>query len=119
MAGSIDGLSSQLYNQINSASTNSSAGLESKLDGKDYSKASDEELMDVCREFESYFLEQMFKNMKKMVPKDDAESQYAQSLYDYYEENLVQTYSKQAVDSGQGIGLAKQLYEQMKRNYDL
>ena len=87
MAGSIDGLSSQLYNQINSASTNSSAGLESKLDGKDYSKASDEELMDVCREFESYFLEQMFKNMKKMVPKDDAESQYAQSLYDYYEES--------------------------------
>ena len=35
---------------------------------KDYSKASDEELLDVCKQFEAYFMEQVFKQMEKTQP---------------------------------------------------
>ena len=119
MAVSMDALTNQLYSQISGQQLNSAAAkLESGLD-RDYSKASDDELMDVCKEFESYFIEQMFKTMEKMVPKNELESNYASSLTDYYKEELIKDYSSQAVQNGQGLGLAQKLYEQMKRNYNL
>ena len=39
--------------------------LEDKINNKDLSKATDDELMEVCKDFESYFLEQMLKSMVK------------------------------------------------------
>ena len=117
MSISMDGLTSSLYSQVKN--TDKASGMEAELNSKDYSNASDDELMKVCREFESYFMEQMFKNMEKMVPKEEAESQYAQSLRDYYEDEMVKKYTSQVVDKGQGLGLAQKLYEQMKRNYDI
>lgn len=41
----------------------------------DLSSASDEELMDVCKDFEAYFVEQVMKEMKKMIPEDDNKDQ--------------------------------------------
>ena len=119
MAISMDALTNQLYSQISSKQTEATASkLESGLD-RDYSNATDDELMDVCKEFESYFIEQMFKSMEKMVPKSNFESNYASSLTDYYKEELVKDYSSQMVKNGQGLGLAQKLYEQMKRNYNI
>ena len=34
----------------------------------DYTSATDDEMMEVCKEFEAYFTEQVFKAMQKMVP---------------------------------------------------
>ncbi|MBE6014904.1 MAG: hypothetical protein E7241_06025 [Lachnospiraceae bacterium] len=119
MAISMDGLTSQLYSQISNQQVNDTASKIREGSGKDYSKASDEELMDVCKEFESYFLEQLFKNMEKMVPKSQFESGYASAMTDYYKDELIRNYSADAVKNGQGLGLAQKLYEQMKRNYDL
>ncbi len=119
MAISMDSLSNQLYSQLSTGQLNNAT---SKLkDGfdKDYSKATSDELMDVCKEFESYFIEQMFKGMEKMVPKHDHESNYAASITDYYKEELIKNYSAQTVKNGQGIGLAQKLYDQMKRNYNI
>lgn len=119
MAISMDALTNQLYSQISNKQTEATASkLESGL-GRDYTKATDDELMNVCKEFESYFIEQMFKSMEKMVPKSDFESNYAASLTDYYKEELVKDYSSQMVKNGPGLGLAQKLYEQMKRNYNI
>ena len=41
---------------MNSATKSKNSTLESKLETDSYANASDEELMDVCKEFEAYFL---------------------------------------------------------------
>ncbi len=85
----------------------------------DLSTATDDELMDVCKEFESYFTEQMFKAMQKMVPESGDEiSASTKQMQDYYREQMVQTMAQNSVD-GEGLGIAQVLYEQMKRNYGL
>lgn len=119
MAISMDSLTNQLYSQLSTQQLNNTTSkLKDGID-KDYSNATEDELMDVCKEFESYFIEQMFKTMEKMVPKSEMESNYAASLTDYYKEELIKDYSSQAVSNGQGLGLAQKLYEQMKRNYNI
>ncbi|MGN0312699.1 MAG: rod-binding protein [Lachnospiraceae bacterium] len=84
----------------------------------DLSNATDEELMDVCKEFEAYFTEQVFKAMEKMVPESEESSASNQQLKDYYKEQLIKEYA-QASAEGEGLGIAKMMYEQMKRNYDI
>ena len=86
--------------------------------GKDLSKASDKELMDACKKFEAYFVEQMFKEMLKTIPESESNSSYASSITDYYKENMIQQISEEETEQG-NLGLAKMLYEQMKRNYSI
>jgi len=117
-SNSINSLStSGAYN--NSAATNS---LENSLSSSDLSTASDDKLLAVCKDFESYFVEQVFKGMQKMVPKneDETTSSSSSSLTDYYKDELTSKYASSASESngGQGFGIAKILYEQMKRNYN-
>jgi len=117
LVSSIDSLNtSSTYNT--SASTNS---LENSLSSSDLSTASDDKLLAVCKDFESYFVEQVFKGMQKMVPKneDDKTSSSSSSLTDYYKDELTSKYATSASESngGEGLGIAKILYEQMKRNY--
>lgn len=64
MSISIDSFGN-LYNQTTAAASNSSADKLSDTLSGDLSNASDEELMDVCKDFEAYFVEQVFKEMKK------------------------------------------------------
>lgn len=85
---------------------------------KDYSKATDEELMDACKEFEAYFVEQMFKEMVKTIPESDNTSSYTSNLMDYYKDNMIQEIAGETSEQG-SLGLAQMLYEQMKRNYNL
>ena len=118
LVSSIDSLNtSSTYNT--SASTKS---LENSLSSSDLSTASDEKLLSVCKDFESYFVEQVFKGMEKMVPKneDNSTSSSTSSLTDYYKDELTSKYASSASESngGQGFGIAKILYEQMKRNYN-
>ena len=46
----------------------------------DYSSATDDEMMEVCKEFEAYFTEQVFKAMEKMVPESDESSSSIRSF---------------------------------------
>ena len=73
--------------------------------------ATDDQLMDVCKNFESYMVEQMFKEMKKTVHSEDDENQYIS----YFGDTLYQKYADDVVESG-GMGIAQMLYESMKRN---
>ncbi len=70
--------------------------------------------MDVCKQFESYLLEQVYKNMEKSIHWDDKEQQDNQ-LVDYFKDLTIQEISKQATDQ-KSLGLAQMLYEQMKVN---
>ncbi len=98
----------------------STSDLEETLSSTDYSDATDEELMDACKEFEAYFIEQAFKGMEKMIPDSDDEDDSSTSSYtDMFSDTLYQEYAESATERGDGIGIASMLYEQMKRNYDV
>lgn len=89
-----------------------------KLNSSDYSKATDDELMDACKQFESYFLEQMFKEMMKTIPESEDTSSSNSQLMDYYKDEMVQQIASDSTEQN-SLGLAQMLYEQMKRNYNL
>ncbi len=110
------GISSYFGSQLTEEAQSKTASKISNLDSSDFKEASDDELMDVCKEFEAYFLEQIFKEMKKTVPKTDYTSNATASMMDYMEESLLQEYAAQSTETN-SLGLAQMLYEQMKRNY--
>ena len=84
---------------------------------KDYSQATDDELLDVCKQFEAYFLEQIFKQMEKTIIKDE-ENSSTSTLVDYFKDSAIADLATQSTQT-QGLGIAEMLYEQMKRNYNL
>lgn len=105
---------SDYYTQASNAS---SAALENTL-GTVGNNATEEQLMSACREFEAYFIEQIYKGMEKTIMKaedDESDNQYM----NYFGDMQIQEYAKLASEQGEGIGLAQQLFEQMKRNYGL
>lgn len=109
-----------MYQEMYSQNAQSTSGtkLADKIEATDYSKATDDELMEVCKEFEAYFTEQVFKALKKMVPEDENMSTTSASTLDYFNEMLMQEYAKTSAENG-SLGLAQMLYEQMKNNYSL
>lgn len=100
------------------AANQSAQKLQDKINGKDYSNATDQELLDACKEFEAYFLEQMFKEMMKTIPESETTSSYSSNLIDYYKDNMIQEIAGNSTEQN-SLGLAQMLYEQMKRNYGL
>ena len=113
----INSISSTYLNNVTNTASSKSSGIEKSLNS-DLSNASDEELMGVCKEFEAYFIEQVFKNMKSaMVPSSESSDAATQTMMDYYEDSLTSEYAKSASEQ-QSNGLAQMLYEQMKRNND-
>lgn len=116
----IGGLSSAYANYMTSQASNSKADmLQSKL--ANGSAATDEdELKAACKEFESYFVEQVFNAMMETtkVFSDDDEDGYASKMVDYFKDFAVQELCDNVTD-GDGLGLANILYEQMKRNYGI
>ena len=102
----------------NNAANQTTSKLQDKLNSSDYSKATDDELMDACKQFESYFLEQMFKEMMKTIPESEDTSSSNSQLMDYYKDEMVQQIASDSTEQN-SLGLAQMLYEQMKRNYNL
>ena len=54
----------------------------------------DEETLDACKQFEAYMIQQMFKSIQ---------------------DNYLEAIAEQMVNSGQGLGIAEQLYESTMR----
>ena len=110
----IGSISSMYLNNVKdqtSKSTDLADRLKNGMEGK-----SDAELMEACKEFEAYFTEQIFKNMRKsMIPASEEDSGAMSTLKNYFEDELWKNYSSQAADQSNN-GLAQMLYEQMKRN---
>lgn len=114
----IGGLSSNYTDYLTSRVKNSQTDTLRDQLNTDYSKATDEELMNACKQFEAYFLEQVFKGMQKTVPESQFSSSATSSLVDYYKDNMIQELAKQSTETN-SIGLAQTMYEQMKRNYSM
>ncbi len=114
MSISIDNYSDKFLDMY-SEQTSSANKLEDAL-SKNYSSSTEDELMEVCKEFEAYFAEQVFKALEKMVPEDEEES--SNSTLDYFKDMMIQEYAKSATE-GEGLGLAQMLYESMKRDYNV
>lgn len=112
----IDALAGYTSTYLENVQNQNSSASVSKAVNKDYSNATEEELMEACKEFEAYFVEQLFKAMRATVPESEESS--SASALDMFEDNLYQEYAKQSAVNGQ-LGLAQQLFEQMKRNYGL
>lgn len=107
-----------MYNDVYASAANQTANkLQNQL-GADYSKATDDELMNACKQFEAYFVEQLYKGMLKTIPKSEETSNYTSSIMDYYKDQMIQKVAEQTTEQT-GLGLAQMLYEQMKRNYGL
>ena len=108
------GLSSELlFTQMqNSKNDTKAVGLQNKLSGINKESATDEELMEVCKEFEAYLVEQVFDRMKDaMTDSEEDESDYL----NYFGDMMYQEYANTIAQNGE-LGLAQQLYESMKRN---
>lgn len=115
----IGGVSSVYADYMTSqASGNKAAALQSKLESS--TSADEDELKSACKEFEAYFVEQVFDAMMKTtkVFSDDDEDGYASKMVDYFKDFAVQELCSE-VTEGEGLGLANTLYEQMKRNYGI
>ena len=135
MSDSLNGITG-LDNIYNNYTTKKTDSLENKLNSSDLSSATDDELMSVCKDFESYFVEQMLKSMEKMskIDSDDDDNSSLFSsmagitgtsdsgmstLSSYFGGEMLSQLADSMTESngGKGLGLAQTLYEQMKRNY--
>lgn len=101
-----------------SAANQRASQLQNKISGADYSRATDDELLDACKQFEAYFIEQMYKGMLKTIPESEETSNYTSTIMDYYKDQMIQGMAEETSKQS-GLGLAQMLYEQMKRNYGI
>ena len=108
-----------LDSYVNASAVGSASGtnLSDKLKGVHSSDSADK-LKEVCREFESYFLEQMYKEMFKTIGSDEDGDSSMSSLVDYFKDGALQKIAAQTTEQTGGP-LAQQLYEQMTRNYGI
>ena len=62
--------------------------------------------MDACKQFEAYFIEQMYKGMMKTIPTNENNSNYTATMMDYYKDQMVQAVAEETTDQNGGFGLA-------------
>ena len=114
----VSGLSSVYSDYLSTqAKDNQNEKIKNTASG-DYTNASDEELMNACKKFESYFLEQVFKEMEKTIPKSDTTDNSTSNMVDYFKDSMVQELASESTETD-SLGLSQMLFEQMKRNYNL
>lgn len=117
MSMDISGITSMLnQTATQSASTSKSDGLKNSVNGLS-SESTDEELLEVLKDFESYFIEQMIKKMKETFTDDEESSvasQYTDTFMDYAIEDMADILLEEV-----GGNMTQQLFEQMKRNYNI
>ena len=118
MSLDLTGLSSSYSDIISSQAQNVQSQKLQNSVSADYSKATEQELMDACKQFEAYFLEQVLKGMEKTIPKSEDGDASTQNLLDYFKDSTIQQLAEDSTESN-GLGLAQMLFEQMKRNYNI
>ena len=122
MSMDVSGIASMLgqtgaTSAANNASTAKTDSLKNSVNGLS-SNSSDEELMEVLKDFESYFVEQMIKQMKETFTDDDEESSVASQYTDTFMDYAIEDIADILLDEVGG-NMTQQLFEQMKRNYNI
>ncbi len=118
---------SGISNYLISSNKSSTNALENKLnavavkDAEETQEAAEKELLEACKQFESYLWEQVLKGMEKtakMFSDDDDEEGYAGNMVGVFQDTFVQEMASQVTSESQGANsLAQTLFEQMKRTY--
>lgn len=76
----------------------------------------DTELKEACKEFESYFVKQMYSVMRNTVPEGTlTEKSHGREIF---EDMLDEEYAEQASE-GRGVGIADMLYRQLSKSNPL
>ncbi len=114
----LGGLSSPYTDIMNTQAQSVQSQKLQETVGGDYTNATEEELMDACKQFEAYFLEQVFKGMEKTIPKAEGGDPSTKNLLDFFKDNTMQQLAEESTESN-SLGLAQMLFEQMKRNYNI
>ena len=107
MAISIDNSYMALNNSINSSSNINSERLSKNIENIS-SGTDDKELLEACKGFEQYFVEQVMKEFTKSLEEFN-DNTYMQCFGD----TLISEYAGKVTDSG-SRGLAQMLYDSMK-----
>ncbi len=109
MSISIDSSYLGLANQVTGTSNVNTDKLTNNLNNIS-AEATDEELLDACKEFEQYFVEQVIKKCTSTL------SEFKDNDYmECFGDTLIESYAESITDSGQ-LGMAQMLYESMKNN---
>ena len=111
-----DSMYNYLTQTAQNANKSASAGAVNNKIGNINENSSEEEMKQAIKDFESYFVEQILKNVRESL-KDDDDSSNAQ-LTDFFMEQVGQKIADQMVDQT-GERLTQTLYEQMCRNYNI
>lgn len=115
---SVDGISSLIDTGKNAAAANDATSLQNSLQGIS-SDSTEEELLQACKDFESYFVEEILKEVKENLTDDDEEEDSSIStLTDFHMDSVIELMADELVDEV-GMNFTQQLYEQMKRNYNI
>ena len=86
-----------------------------KLRSDAKSAQTDEEMLNACKEFETYLWEQVIKSMKKSSEVFSGEKQ--DQTVDYFMDSAITDTDRKMTEQTMGSNsLAMQMYEQMKRN---
>lgn len=109
MSITIDSPYMSLNRSINSSSNVNSERL-SKNIGNINSQTDDKELLEACKGFEQYFVEQVMKEFTKSLEEFN-DNTYMQ----YFGDTLISEYAGKVTESGT-LGLAQMLYDSMKSN---
>jgi len=110
----ISGINNQLIQNMNSTikETQDQNAFEAILN-EAIEKKDSEKLKKACQEFEGYFLQQVFKEMRKTIPENNLlEKSQGREIF---EDMLYEEYSKN-ISKGKGIGLSDMLYKQLSKN---
>ena len=115
----VSGISSMLNQTTatNDAATAKTDSLKNSVNGLS-SNSTDEELMEVLQDFESYFLEQIIKKMKDTFTDEDEESSVASQYTDTFMDYAIEDIADMLLDDVGG-SMTQLLFEQMKRNYNI
>ena len=115
----VSGISSMLNQQsaTNNAQSAKTDSLQNSALGLS-SSSTEEELMEVLKDFESYFIEQIIKEMKETFTNEDEESSMASQYTDTFMDYAIEEVADMMLEEVGG-GMTQQLFEQMKRNYNI
>jgi flagellar protein FlgJ len=105
---------SSLYDSYSTQTSGLSADSVSSQISSVGEDSSDEELLEACQSFESYFVQKMIEEAKKTLDNEDEQGEYTKMFADMKNEQLADTIT----ESGQ-LGLAQQLYDNIKSQYNL
>lgn len=115
----VSSISGMSLNSANTSASNAAADVITKSASTLNSSSSEDELKGVLKDFESYFVEQVLKEMKDSLTDEDEGGDPTMSQYkDLFMDKTIEILADEVVDDiGQNV--TQQLYEQMKRNYNI